>query len=225
MTHTLEPPLDSPRRNSMVVPVLAVVLVVLAAAVGALWLLRDTGENRIDIVKRVIASWDMADEDEVPFSYDDVDRWLANFAPDATVLGLAVSDPAVREITAAFDIWDERVELVSEPVEVFEGHVSVETRRTDGFHGAGGLVMNATERFVFDDDDEIVENGIRTRQFSDYKAFEAAFIEWYEQVAHPGETLARDLGGLAWTAENAAISMATVDDFLAYSDEYPVTRP
>ena len=224
MTHTLGPQLDSPRRSSMTIPAAVVVLVVLAAAATAVWLLRDTGESRIDIVKRVIASWDMADEDEVPFSYDDVDRWLANFTPDATVLGMPVSDPMVREITAAFDIWDERVELVSEPLEVFEGHVSVETRRTDSFHGAAGLAMDATERFVFNADKEIVESGLRTRQYPDYKAFEAAFIEWYERVAYPGETLERMDGGLAWTPENAAISMATVDDFLAYSDEYPLTR-
>lgn len=224
MTHTLEPRLDSPRRNSMAIPVAAVVLAVMAAAATAVWLVRDTGESRIEIVERVIASWDMGDEDEVPFSYDDVDRWLTNFTPDAIVLGMPVSDPMVREITAAFDIWDEEVEIVGEPIEVFERHVTVETRRTDGFHGAGGLVATATERFAFNEDDEIVENGIRTLQYGDYKAFEAAFLEWYEQIAYPGETLERADGGLAWTPENAAISMATVDDFLAYSDEYPVTR-
>lgn len=222
VTQTLEPQIDRPRRRPWAVPVVFVLLFGLAATGVGVWLLADDGESHIEIVERVLASWNMDDEDEVPFSYDDVDAWLANFAPDAIVLGMPVSDPQVREITAAFDIWNERVEIVSEPVEVFEGSVTVETRRTDDFHGAGGLEMYAFQRSRFNDDNEIIEDGLRTSQFSDYKAYESAFIEWYEQVAYPGETLERDLGGLAWTPENAMISMANVDDFLAYSDEYPI---
>lgn len=223
MTHTLELQVDSPRRRPWAVPVALVLLLALAGTGVGVWLLSDGGESRIEIVERVLASWDMSDEDAEPFDYGDVDAWLANFAPDAMVLGSPVSDPYVREITAAFDIWNERVEIVSEPVEVFEGSVTVETRRTDDFHGAAGLAMDAIQRSRFNDDNEIIEDSLRSYQFSDYKAFETAFIMWYEQVAYPGETLERDLGGLAWTPENAFISMANVDAFLAYSDEYPIT--
>jgi hypothetical protein len=84
-------------------------------------------------------------------------------------------------------------------------------------------VTEATHTYRFNTDNEVVVSYLSTQEYDDYKAFEAAFIEWYEVVAFPGETFDRGDGGLRWNAENAAISIATVDDFLAFSDEYPVT--
>ena len=84
--------------------------------------------------------------------------------------------------------------------------------------------MTASHTYRFNSDDEVVLEYLRTQDYGDYKAFEAAFIAWYEEVGYPGETLERADGGLLWNAENAAISAATVDEFLAHSDEYPVSR-
>lgn len=224
MTTTLtRPPAEPTRLSWLPLLVIGVLLAVIAGGF-AWWLLRDDGVSHIEIVKQINADYDFADEDEVPFSYADVDRFLDNFAADASILGGSVSDPEIREILAAFDIWDERVELLAEPRELDSDQVRAELRHTDAFHGAGGLVMTASHTYRFNSDDEVVLEYLRTLDYGYYKEFEAAFIEWYETVAYPGETLERGDGGLRWTAENAAISIATVDDFLAYSDKYPITR-
>ncbi|NNC93468.1 MAG: hypothetical protein HKN80_13355 [Acidimicrobiia bacterium] len=224
MTDTLTRPVaDSTRPPWLPLLVIAVLLAVSAGGV-AWWLLQEDGASHIEIVEQITADYDFVDDDEVPFSYADVDRFLENFAADATILGGSVSDPEVREVLAAFDIWDEQVEIVSGPWELDADQVRAELRHTDAFHGAGGLVMTASHTYRFNSDDEVVLEYLRTPDYGDYKTFEEAFIAWYEEVAYPGETLEREDGGLRWNAENAAISAATVDNFLAYSDEYPVSR-
>jgi len=211
------------RRSRRPMVVSSIVVVVLAVS-GIAWLARSGGgANHVDMVKQIVADYDFADEDEVPFSYADVDRWLGNFASDAQILGSVASDPEVREILAAFDIWDEQVEVLAEPWELDADQVRAELQHTDAFHGAGGVVMTATHTYRFNDDDEVVTTYLRTLNYADYKAFEAAFIAWDENVGYPGEVLERGDGGLRWNAVNAAISVQTVDEFLAYSDEYPIT--
>jgi hypothetical protein len=225
MTTTLtRPPTPPPVRSPRLLLIGSLALLVLAAAVAAWTLLRSDGPSQIEIVKQINADYDFNDADEVPFSYADVDRWLGNFADDASILGGSVNDPAVRDVLAAFDIWDEEVVFLAEPERLDSDQIRVQARHTDAFHGAGGLVMNATHTYRFNGDNEVVHSYLQTQEYDDYKAFEAAFIEWYESVAFPGETLERGDGGLRWNAENAAISVATVHDFLVFSDEYPIQR-
>lgn len=141
----------------------------------------------------------------------------------AAALKLDASQPELDH-AAGLEVWNVRGERTGPCREQRVANVfRCEWAQYDDFHAAAGISPYTVVAFVtVNEAGEISELEVGINEiWTHLHPFQAAFMEWI-RVAHPEEAL--QMSGIEQDPTDTEIALRFVDEFVAQSDRYPISR-
>ena len=160
------------------------------------------------------------------YSEGDIDAWLGYYTPDAELYNgvFSAALPDIRALSrrsfAANDQWV----ITGLCRDAAADEVACPMRQKDNFHGRAGLAVEAVYTFTFNENDTItafrLDRGYATA-FQPYDSFDFRFLGWLDE-AHPEVVIETGVQTDSPMAEDMAIAILYVDEFIEQSDDYPI---